>query len=159
MDRTKRQITKIARDVGKFTVGTMKDDGVGTAEFDFIHYVRHNPGSTQSEVRENLNMDKGAAARRAASLEAKGYLRRETNPADGRSQLLYATEKAEGLKNSKAYIESVFYEWLLEDLADEERNAFCETLEKLYMRTKTERLANFANVSARIAKENKNEEK
>ena len=46
MDQTGRKITKIAREVGKFTVQTMKEEGIGTAEFDFIHLVRHNPGIT-----------------------------------------------------------------------------------------------------------------
>ena len=98
MDVTERKMTKIAREVSKFTVQTMKEDGIGTAEFDFIHLLRHHPGLTQAEVREQLKIDKGAAARRAASLEAKGYLVRKPNPADGRSQLLYATEKAESPK-------------------------------------------------------------
>ena len=120
MDATERKMTKIAREVSKFTVQTMKEDGIGTAEFDFIHLVRHNPGITQAAVREQLKIDKGAAARRAASLESKGYLYRKPNPADGRSQLLYATEKAEQLKNSKAAIESKFYEWLLAELPEEE---------------------------------------
>ena len=66
MDQTERKMTKIAREVGKFTVQTMKEEGIGTAEFDFIHLVRHNPGITQTEVREKLKIDKGAAARRAA---------------------------------------------------------------------------------------------
>ena len=104
MDPTERKITKIAREAGKFTVQAMKEEGIGTAEFDFIHLVRHHPGITQTEVREQLKIDKGAAARRAASLETKGYLIRKPNPWDGRSQLLYATEKAESLKNSKADI-------------------------------------------------------
>lgn len=52
MDQTERKMTKIAREVGKFTVQTMKEEGIGTAEFDFIHLVRHNPGITQTEVRE-----------------------------------------------------------------------------------------------------------
>ena len=72
MDPTERKITKIAREAGKFTVQAMKEEGIGTAEFDFIHLVRHHPGITQTEVREQLKIDKGAAARRAASLEAKG---------------------------------------------------------------------------------------
>lgn len=109
MEITHRQITKIAREVNKFTVRTMKADGIGTAEFDFIHLVRHHPGITQAEVRNELRIDKGAAARRTANLEEKGYLVRKENPNDKRSQLLYATEKAERLKNSKAYLESVFY--------------------------------------------------
>ena len=104
MDRSERKITKIAREVSAFTVQTMKAEGIGTAEFDFIHLVRHNPGITQAEVRERLKIDKGAAARRASRLEAKGYLVRRDNPRDGRSQLLYATEQAEGLKNSKAHL-------------------------------------------------------
>ena len=62
-------------------------EGVGTAEFDFIHFIRHNPGVTQAKVIEQLKIDKGAAARRAASLESKGYLYRKPNPKDGRSQL------------------------------------------------------------------------
>ena len=129
MDETGRKITKIAREVNKLTVQTMKEDGIGTAEFDFIHLIRHNPGITQAGVREQLKIDKGAAARRAASLEAKGYLIRKPNPDDGRSQMLYATQKAEKLKNSKAYIEGVFYEWLLAELPEEEKEAFCKTLE------------------------------
>ena len=46
MDATERKMTKIAREVSKFTVQTMKEEGVGTAEFDVIHLVRHNPGIT-----------------------------------------------------------------------------------------------------------------
>lgn len=51
---------------------------------------------------------KPAIARRTASLERKGYLRREPNPEDGRSQLLFATPQAEGLRNAKAETESAF---------------------------------------------------
>lgn len=50
MDKTGRKITKIAREVGKFTVQNMRREGVGTAEFDVIHLVRHNPGITQTQV-------------------------------------------------------------------------------------------------------------
>lgn len=150
MDQTGRKITKIAREVNKFTVQTMKEDGIGTAEFDFIHLVRHNPGITQAEVREQLKIDKGAAARRAASLETKGYLVRKPNPKDGRSQLLYATEKAEMLRNSKEKIEAVFYEWLLEELPKEEQDTFCRILDTLYLRSKRQSRAGFPDITARM---------
>ena len=120
MDNTERKITKIAREANRFTVQTMKEDGIGTAEMDVIHFVRHNPGTTQKEMWETLKIDKGATARRVARLEEKGYLTREPNPLDGRSQLLYPTEKAEALRNSKAEIEGSFYEWLLDGLPDDE---------------------------------------
>lgn len=147
MDETGRKITKIAREVSKFTVQAMKEEGIGTAEFDFIHLIRHQPGLTQAQVREQLGIDKGAAARRAMSLENKGYLYRKPNPADKRSQLLYATEKAENLKNSKTYIESVFYEWLLAELPAKEKEAFCSTLDTLYWRSKLQRRDGFKDVA------------
>lgn len=159
MDATGRKITKIAREVSKFTLQTMKEDGIGTAEFDYIHLVRHQPGITQAQVREQLKIDKGAAARRTASLESKGYLYRKPNPDDGRSQLLYATEKAEQLKNSKAYIEGVFYDWLLAELPEEEKEAFCKILDKLYWRSKLERRAGFAEVSKLVDRTGANDER
>ena len=150
MDQSRRQITKIAREVSKFTVKAMKAEGIGTAEFDFIHQVRHHPGITQAQVRDALKIDKGAAARRAASLEAKGYLVRRENPNDHRSQLLFATEKAETLRNSKATVEQSFYEWLLEELTESDRDNFCRILNELYLRSKTQARAGFPDVAARL---------
>lgn len=150
MDYSKRQITKIAREVSKFTVQTMKEDGIGTAEYDFIHLLRHHPGLTQAQIREELKIDKGAAARRAAGLEAKGYLIREDNPADGRSRLLYATDKAENLRNSKATLEEKFYDWLLSELPKDECEEFCRILNELYLRSKKEARSGFPNVKKLI---------
>lgn len=150
MDQSRRQITKIAREMSKFTVKAMKAEGIGTAEFDFIHQVRHHPGITQAQVRDALKIDKGAAARRAASLEAKGYLVRRENPNDHRSQLLFATEKAETLRNSKATVEQTFYEWLLEELTESDRDNFCRILNELYLRSKTQSRAGFPDVAARL---------
>lgn len=150
MDITKRQITKIAREVGKFTVRTMKEDGVGTAEFDLIHVVRKRPGITQAEICKILGTDKGAVAKQTANLEAKGYIRRENNPADGRSQLIFPTEKAQSLKNSKAHIEALFYEWLAAVLSEEDQKEFARLLDILYRRCKAESKADFPEMTARI---------
>ena len=149
MDSTERKITKIAREANRFTVQTMKEDGIGTAEMDVIHFVRHNPGTTQKEMWEALKIDK-----------EKGYLTREPNPLDGRSQLLYPTEKAEALRNSKAEIEGSFYEWLLDGLPDDEKEVFCKTLNTLYLKSKEERRAGFLHVTQRVKeKEAQNEDK
>lgn len=150
MDETHRQITKIARTVNQFTVQTMKEDGIGTAEFDFIHLVRHHPGITQAKIREALKIDKGAAARRTTSLENKGYLIRKENPEDKRSQLLYATPKAEQLKNSKTSLEASFYEFLLEDIANDQKEIFLEVLNEIYLKSKKQRHEDFLDVASRI---------
>ena len=151
MDRTRRQLTKIAREVSKFTVRTMRAEGIGSGEFDVIHAVRKNPGITQAGVCRITGLDKGAVARQTANLEAKGYLERRDNPEDGRSRLLYATQQAENLKNSKAQIEALFYEWLLAELPEEEKAAFCQTLDKLYHRSKAESKADFVHVARLLA--------
>ena len=62
MDITKRQITKIAREVSKFTVRTLRDTGIGTGELDVLHTIRKNPGITQASVCRILGIDKGLAA-------------------------------------------------------------------------------------------------
>ena len=104
---------------------------------------------------QRLEIDKGAAARQFARLEAKGYLRRETNPADKRSRLLYATEKADELKNSRAHLEEVFYEWLLAPLSPEEREELARLLEVLEPRCREEWRSGFPNVKALLADEQK----
>lgn len=153
MDSTKRQITKIAREVSKFTVRTMRAEGIGSGEFDVIHAIRKNPGITQAGVCKITGLDKGAVARQTANLEAKGYLERKDNPADGRSRLLYATSQAESLKNSKAQIEVLFYEWLLAELPEAEKEAFCRTLDKLYQRSKAESKSEFIHVADMVARQ------
>lgn len=143
MDITGRKITKIAREAETLVLRTLREEGVGTAEIDLIHALRHHPGCTQAALAELLHADKAAIARRTKNLEAKGYLIRKDAPNDRRSQLLYPTEKAESLKSSKAEIEAAFYAYLTSTLPQEEAAAFAASLDKLYTASKTESRAGF----------------
>lgn len=143
MDITERKITKIAREAEKLVLRTLRESDIGTAEIDYIHALRHHPGVTQAQIAELLHADKAAIARRTESLEAKGYLVRRENPADGRSRLLYATDKAEALKVSKTEIEAAFYEYLTASLSEEERRVIAALLDRLYRASKTESRAGF----------------
>lgn len=146
MEHPARKITKIAREAERLVLLAMRRDGIGTAEIDCIHAVRHHPGITQTELAAALNSDKPAIARRTASLERKGYLRREPNPEDGRSHLLFPTEKAEGLRNAKADAENLFYEYIMAGLSEAERTAFLSALDSLYTRSKEESRAGFPHI-------------
>lgn len=148
MEHPARKITKIAREAEHIVLLAMRGENLGTAEIDCIHAVRHHPGITQTELAQMLNTDKPAIARRTASLERKGYLRREPNPEDGRSQLLYATEQAEGLRNAKAEAESAFYDYLMAGLDEAQQTAFLDTLDALYRRSKEESRAGFPHLKA-----------
>lgn len=151
MDVTQRRISRIARGVRTFTNRTMRREGVGPSELEFLLTVRCNPGITLTEVCRRLELDKGAAARQLASLQAKGYLRREPNPQDRRSQLLFATEKGEAIRNSKAHVEEIFYEWLVEPLSEAEREELARLLAILDSRCREERCADFPHVSRLLA--------
>lgn len=146
MEHPARKITKIAREAEHLVLLASRADGIGTAEIDCLHAVRHHPGVTQSELVAMLHSDKAAIARRTANLERKGYLRREPNPGDGRSQLLYATEQAEGLRNAKAEAESAFYDYLMAGLDEAQQSAFLASLDILYRRSKTESRALFSHL-------------
>ena len=63
--------------------------------------------------------------------------------------------KAEKLKNSKAHIETVFYEWLLSELPGEEKEAFCKTLDTLYWKSKRQRQKGFTDVAKLLEEEEK----
>ena len=60
MDITERKITKIAREAEKLVLLTLREKGVGTAEIDLIHALRHHPGCTQAALAELLHADKAA---------------------------------------------------------------------------------------------------
>lgn len=152
MEHPARKITKIAREAERLVLLAMRRDGIGTAEIDCIHAVRHHPGITQTELAAALNSDKPAIARRTASLERKGYLRREPNPEDGRSHLLFPTEKAEGLRNAKVDAENLFYEYIMAGLGEAERTAFLSALDTLYTRSKEESRAGFPHIIMEEAK-------
>ena len=143
MDITERKITKIAREAEKLVLLSLREEGVGTAEIDLIHALRHNPGCTQARLAELNAADKAAIARRTKNLEAKGFLVRRDDPGDRRSQLLYPTERAEAMKSSKAEIEAAFYEFLTSVLTGEEAKAFAALLDKVYAASKAESRGGF----------------
>ena len=58
MDITQRKITEIAREAEKLVLLTVREEGVGTAEIDLIHALRHHPGCTQAALAELLHADK-----------------------------------------------------------------------------------------------------
>ena len=146
MDKTKAQITKIAREANKLAVRVLKQNGIGTSEFDLIHVVRKHDGISQNEISKILGTDKAMVARQVKSLIKRGYITKTMNPSDKRSCLIYKTDKSDELKISKRHVENVYYEYLLSELSEEEQNIFCSILEKVYLRSKEESKSNFINV-------------
>ncbi len=147
MDITKAQITKIAREVNKFVVRRLKKDGIGSSEFDLIHVVRKHDGISQAGICKILGTDKGAVARQVASLVKRGYIRKLDDPNDKRASLIYPTAKAEELKISKRHVETIYYEYILRVLNEDEKKIFASLLEKVYLCSKEESKSEFQNLN------------
>lgn len=149
MEDSKRQITKIARDVSRYTQKKLKTYGIGPSELDVLHVVRKNDGVTQKFICDKCGFDKAAVARIIVSLEKKQLVTRKDNPNDKRSSLIFSTNKANALKDTKSQIEAYYYSWLFNDLDKKEKENFLNTLNKLYEKSKKESKNEFNNIKGK----------
>lgn len=149
MDETKRYITKIARVALRYTSSRLKGFNLGTSEFECLHYIRKNSGISQEKLRNILNIDKASVARIAANLEKKGYICRLQDENDKRAKKLFVTDKTNAIKHLSSSAESFFYEWLIEDIPENEKEVFLKVLNELYLKSKKERRENFASINKR----------
>lgn len=147
MDKiSNREITKIAREVNKFVLKTLKKEGIGTSDFDIIHVVRKHNGITQKEISDILGIDKGQLVRSINRLIKRGYILKKVNPKDKRSSLIYPTLKAEEIKISKVEVENLYYDYLFSFLTEEEKESLLILIHKIYLVSKYESKNNFHNI-------------
>lgn len=69
--------------------------GIGSGgQHSFLKEILKHPGITQDQLTQQLKFDKATTARSVKLLEQSGYIERQPDPNDGRSHLLYPTQKA-----------------------------------------------------------------
>ena len=61
----------------------------------FLYHLARQPGCTQSELAESLQMERISVSRQASRLERAGWIERRDHPRDGRAYHLHLTPKAE----------------------------------------------------------------
>ncbi|MEO6875147.1 MAG: MarR family transcriptional regulator [Opitutaceae bacterium] len=61
----------------------------------FLHHLARQPGCTQSELAERLQMERISVSRQASRLEKAGWIERRDHRLDARAYHLYPTAKAE----------------------------------------------------------------
>jgi DNA-binding MarR family transcriptional regulator len=67
------------------------------AQWMFLCHLARQPGCTQSELAESLQMERISVSRQAGRLERAGLIERRDHDRDGRAYHLYLTPKAERL--------------------------------------------------------------
>lgn len=73
----------------------VRDLHLTRAQWLFLHHVTQQPGCTQSELAERLQMKKITVSRQAERLVRAGWIERRDRQDDGRAYHLYVTPKAE----------------------------------------------------------------
>lgn len=158
MDPTRRRIRKIDRDAQRFVARALDNTNLSLSDYDMIHTVEHRPGITQEDLRRKYAQDKSTIARRAAKLEAQGYLERRPHPDDKRRKQLFITEKGRAVRNAKVDAETFYFEWLTAELNQEELSALCPLLDRIQLRSRDERRQEFIHLLEIYARTHPHEE-
>ena len=69
--------------------------GLTRAQWLFLYHLGRQPGATQSDLAELLQMERISVSRQAARLRSAGWIRRRDDPDDGRAYHLHLTPRAE----------------------------------------------------------------
>jgi MarR family transcriptional regulator, transcriptional regulator for hemolysin len=72
----------------------VRDLGLTRAQWLFLYYLSRQPGCTQSELAELLQMEKISVSRQADRLEKSGWIERSDHAVDGRAYRLQLTARA-----------------------------------------------------------------
>lgn len=105
--------------------------GLDGGDQPFILSICRNPGISQDQLSKDIYIDKSAVARRVASLEKAGYVRRESDPDDKRVLRVYPTEKAIAVRPAIWEANDRWNALITEGLSEEEKEKLEEMLIKV----------------------------
>ena len=91
-----------------------------------------NQGSmSQLEIADQMQKDKNSITKLVDAIERKGYVVRQQNPSDRRSNTIVLTELGNSLKDNAKTKGISILNTMLEGISEQELNSFLETLDKL----------------------------
>lgn len=116
-----RQISITYRCAMRYRERELADTGLAGCQTPYLTALYRRPGLTQEELAKDLNVNKSSVTRQLAVLEEQGYVRRESDPADKRSLLVFPTDKALELRDRLFQCYGEWNEYLTQDLSEEEK--------------------------------------
>ena len=100
-------------------------------QFMLIDLLWNQGEMSQQEIADQLHKDKNSVTKLVDAIERKGFVVRQQNKNDRRSNTLVLTEKAMFLKPVAKQKGISILDKMLEGISEEELRAFLETLHKL----------------------------
>lgn len=111
--------------------------GVTRSQWTMIVVVARQPGATQRQIAEILEMSEASAGRLIDRLCADGYLVRAERDDDRRARSVTITEKTQPLLECLADIGGASQKHVFRNFSDEELEQFGHLLDKLYANLQT----------------------
>ena len=130
-----RLIGIIERCNALYRSAAFKELGIGGYQHSYILAICNNPGISQDEIAKKIHVNKSNVTRHVNCLEEAGFVKREDNPKDRRSFVVYPTEKALEIKPK---ILKILIDWdnkLTEFLSDEEKDFLNDILNRVASRS------------------------
>lgn len=115
----------------------LADLGLNGYQPPYLTALYRAPGISQEELARNMNMNKSSVARQLASLESAGYVRREADPADRRSLLVYPTDKALAVQERIWQVMRSWRQYLTQDFTPEEQEALSRLMTRVAERAES----------------------
>jgi DNA-binding MarR family transcriptional regulator len=121
----------IYRNMDSIVNSKLKDLPIRSGQQDFFYVVSINEGITQKELSEHLYIGKSTTAKAIKNLVDSGYIRKEKDEKDKRSDRLYLTGKGREIspRIQQGFIEVVNV--AMKDLSDEEIETSIKLLNKI----------------------------
>ena len=105
--------------------------GITRAQWLFLFYVARQPGCTQSELADTLQIQKITVSRHAERLVRARWLQRRDSTHDGRAYHLYLTAKAERIVERLADVAVALREEYLDGIPVVRREALMSDLQRV----------------------------
>lgn len=102
--------------------------GLTRAQWMFLYYLARQPGSSQSDLAETLQMERISVSRQAQRLERTGWIQRAEHRGDARAYRLSLTPKAQRVTTRLEIIASQLREEYMRDIPARRREALIDDL-------------------------------
>ena len=141
-----REINKIVRNLNLYKNKVSKTHELNDTEFELVRYISKREYRQMNEVAEYLNVDKALVTRMSRKLESLGYIEILDDQSDKRKKLLKCLDKGFKIKDTMFEVENKYFEYVTSILSDEEKADFLRYINKVYLKSKAFRKANFAGI-------------
>ncbi len=141
-----REINKIVRNLNLYKNKVSKNHELNDTEFELVRYISKREYRQMNEVAEYLNVDKALVTRMSRKLESLGYIEILEDQSDKRKKLLKCLDKGFKIKDTMFEVENKYFEYVTSILSDEEKAEFLKYVNKVYLKSKAFRKANFTGI-------------